>query len=232
MKNLFLRFASALTVAILLNTTAIAGNPYTPLPNGKYGYGLLASKGAAFWQYYVQAGQKTVFTAKNINHTSDIDLYIYADNHGSSLLDKSCGGGSGSELAVAEGGVSGYYVYIQIKNYGAASTNYQIYAHQVNYNEILSNALVSAGLQELTISLLCWLFDADCDNNSSNSDNARRTAVFVNSLVLGEDFKGATINTLQNEITTKIRQEMGYGFWADFAVNYSINVLRETYRHY
>lgn len=230
MKNPTLVFI--LVFAFIGFSTSSFAQSYKMLNHGYYAHGTIYSKGASYWKYYIPANELGVFTLKNKGYASDLDLFIYSSSSRSYRLAAGEKSGRSTELVTISGGDYGKYVYLKVLNYGDASTKFHLYAHQVNYGEMLADALITAGIQSLAENLLCWLADADCKNNSSNARNAERAAGIAVSALKGESLGSMAKSALISEVTASIRDQLGYGFWADFGVNYAVGLVQEIYMNY
>lgn len=225
------------TIAILITfflgfANNLSAQSYEYLQNGYYGHGYISSSNNSYWKYRIPANSMGVFTLKNPTNNSDLDIYIYNDSGRNYRLNYGNEPGSKTELVtVYNNSDYGKYVYIKIANAGDYRTKFQFYGHAVNLTEKAGEAIINAGVSHLATNLLCWLADADCDSGT-NSRNAGRAANVAVSLLKGEDFGSMTKGAIRNELTTELRNQLGYGFWGDFALNYTIDILDDVYRNY
>ena len=177
--------------------------------------------------YHVEAGHLPVFTLKRSSGFSDFDLYLYSDQNRIYQLDSSTNSGYQTELIALEPVDYDRYVYIDVKNYGAQRATYNLYVHQVPLIERLGEVFARTVLENLIeVALL------GDDPTEQAERNASRATTLLMAALQDHDLGETSLDLLLNEFTTALRQEMGYGFWGDFMVNYVVTVIREIYQYY
>jgi hypothetical protein len=193
-----------------------------------YGYGeSLAGGNTRYYKYYISSGRISVFTLKNLSSGSDFDLYLYSDEGMNNLVGKGSNSGTKSELEVISQENYGRYVYIKVKNYGNEYASYKLYAHEIDFVKILTDSL----LETAAISLLKQLFSSD-DDSEEDTRNKARAATVIFSAISGKNLGEIGEELLINEVTTAIQEELGYGFWGDYAVSCATNFIRTIYMYY
>lgn len=220
-----------LTLLLCFFSTTI-GAQHTLLQDGYYAKGELSSTESTHYKYYIPANKQGVFTLKNTSGRSDLDLFVYSSSSEVRKIDSGTKGGTKTELLIISGGAHGGYAYLKIKNVDKRSTSFKLNAHYISFEEKLAEAIVTAGLEAIAETFISWLAGVDSSSNENSSKNANRAANIAVSAMMGADLGDVGKNAMINEITREIRSEMGYGFWADFAVKYSIGILSDVYRFY
>lgn len=207
---------------------------YTHISPDNYGYETLSSQKVSYWKYYVPANTMGVFTLKNKSKSSDFDIYIYSNESRTYLLKSGVNSGTTTELITVPVENYGRYVYIKIHNDGYSSSKYNLYPHFVDFGKKGEEALIEASAQYLIEESLKWLFgiEENSDNYNEQDRNVGRASTLILSTLKGDSLGEMAKSSVVNEITTKLRDEFGYGFWGDLLVNYAIGIVDETYKNY
>lgn len=193
-----------------------------------YGYGeTLAGGNTRYYQYYISSDQMAVFTLKNLSYSSDFDIYIYRDSDMKNLIGKGSNNGTTTELELIGQESYGRYVYIKVKNYGEDHASFRLYAHEIDFVQILTDSLVETA----AVSLLKALLSSD-DDSEEDARNKGRAATAIFSALSGKNLGEIGEELLINEVTTTIQEELGYGFWGDYAVSCATSFIRKIYKYY
>lgn len=228
-----MKFFKITTLLILLLLPLICMSQKTILLNkGEYGYGSLHSKEYQQFQYYIPSGNIGVFTLKNTNWQSDLDIYLY--NASGSLLSKGERNGSLPDIASTYYLSGGRYVYIYVKNNGNALASYEVRVESIDFLGVVGEVLGEMALKELSRQAFNYLFDID--ENSPDYENidlnySRAMDIFV-SVVNAENTNHFVISTVLSELNKQARAYFGYGHEGDFVVKYFAKICTKYYKHY
>ncbi|WP_353933270.1 hypothetical protein WJM97_23255 (plasmid) [Okeanomitos corallinicola TIOX110] len=188
--------------------------------NDTYFYQTLQSQGVAYYKYKIPAFSFGVFTLKNHSRQSDFDIYVYDNTRGWQLLNKGEKTGIATELVTTSMISQNRYAYIKIVNYGSQSSQYHFYANHVtpamNFAIALAETVIICGLEGKNI----------------NPDISSRGVTAVSSILQGNNLKGLTVDMAINEVTNKMREELGYGCAGDFVVNLAASTIKDIFRNY
>jgi hypothetical protein len=208
----------------LLSSTARADD--TTCETG-YSYSAFISAGATrTFKFWESRKALPVFTLKNDSAASDFDIYVHGDSARLRLIAKGIRGGTKTELLTPSRGESGY-LYITVKNDGSEWARYRLYCHEVDFEQIGKRVLVETAAQ----AFLEWLVTDDSSTTEQQRD-ASRGAALAMSVLQNKDLASVGKDMAINELTMRLRQELGYGFGGDLAVNFGIAVVRDVFRYY
>jgi hypothetical protein len=185
--------------------------------NDTYYSQTLKSKGVAFYKYKIPAMSIGVFTLKNHSRKSDFDIYIYDSGSWKPLGTES---GVKTELVTTSMNLENRYAYIKIVNYGSQSSRYHFYANHVN---LAKNVAFTAAET---------LFACGLEGQKIDPNIASRGVTAVSSILQGNNLKGLTMDMAINEITNRMREELGYGCTGDFVVSLAISTIKDIFRNY
>lgn len=221
------RKAAELAIATglcLFSATAALSQEYTEF-DSQYSsyYSTLSSKQATYYKYVVPAHTFGVFTLKNDSGRSDFDIaaYRYDSDNGLQLIDTQDNSGTQTELLIVQPSSRDRYIYLDVVNYGNASSQYRLYADYVSpMNKFwlaAARALVEGGFS--------------AQENISERDASRLTTGLF-SLFEGNGFAGVGKDMAINEITEEMRSQFGYGAMGDFIVDWSVSIVEGFYKNY
>lgn len=188
--------------------------------NDRYFHQTLPPKGVAYYKYKIPAFSFGVFTLKNHSRKSDFDIYVYDNTRGWQLLNKGENTGIATELVTTSMISQNRYAYIKIVNYGSQSSRYHFFANHVTPAKNFAFALAQT-------MIICSL-----EGKNIDPDVSSRGVTALSSILQGNNLKGFTVDMAINEITSKIRAELGYGCAGDFVVNGVASVVKDVYRNY
>ncbi|MBD2626955.1 hypothetical protein [Trichormus variabilis] len=188
--------------------------------NDRYYYETLNSQGVTYYKYKVPAYSFGVFTLKNHSRRADFDIYIYDYSGGWKLLAKGKNTGVTTELVTTPTISQDRYAYIKIVNYGSQPSQYLFYANHVTPGKNFAIALAE------TI-IICSL-----ERKNIDSETSSRLVTGISSILQGNNLAGLNRDLFINDMTGKIRKQLGYGCTADFAVNWVVSMIKDVYRNY
>ncbi len=219
-----------IAMILLVTVLSIAAQAYEfeDIDKG-YSYSAnLYPKGTGYYKFYVSSDELAVFTLKNLNSESDFDLYVYSDPGLGRLIGKSEITGTGTEREIIS--QSGQYVYLKVVNYGDSFSRFKLYSHEIDFFELAKDALVDTAAEEILSAVLKSIFDVE-DDDSEAEQNVGRAATVIMGVFQDKNIAEIGADLLLNEITSRIRDELGYGFWGSFAVNLATSFVKEIYRY-
>lgn len=188
--------------------------------NDRYYAETLSPKGVSYYKYKIPAFSFGVFTLKNHSRKSDFDIYIYDNTRGWQLLNKGEKTGRETELVLTPISSKSRYAYIKIVNYGSQSSRYHFFANHVTPAKNFAFALAETAF-------VCGGESINIDPNISS-----RGVTAISSILQGNNLKGLTVDMAINEVTNKMREELGYGCAGDFVVNLSVSTIKDIFRNY
>jgi len=219
---MFLLFKSALLLisSFLVSGLVVFGQNFTAFDTQYRSYYNSISKGSnEYYSFYIPANEMGVLTLKSIGYGTDFDLYVYSSNSMSYLIEKSISGGNEIELITLEVKDYSRRVYVKVRNNGSYG-KYKFYAHNIDIYEKLAEAVIMAILEGIFAS-------GDDVNDRDLSRGLNLAASIVKNSSLGE----ATRSFILNELTRKLRAELGYGAVAGFFVTFIVSVYGDVLKN-
>jgi hypothetical protein len=224
MRNI--KFISVLIV-ILFSFHAVLVYGFYPMSDDTGYRDSLSPKNTSYYKYYVSSDRMAVLTLKNMSYESDFDIYVYSDESMTNLIGKGANDEDKTELELISQKDYGRYVYIKVINYGDSYATYKLYAHEVDFIQILTDALVESAVIGIIKLLL-----SDEDDTESETRNKSRAATAIFGALSGKNLGEIGKDLLISEVTSSLREELGYGFWGDYAVSCGVSFIRKIYKYY
>ena len=204
------------------------------IPSTQYGNDDLAAGKNAYLECYVPANTLGVFTLKNKSATSDLDIYIYADEKMYSNIGSGLNSGITTELVTVPIESHGRLVYIKLVNKGRSTARYNFYPHNVNIIKKGEEALIEAGAEYLLSEGLKWIFGINegSQNYSANNKNAGQASAIIISALKGNNLGAQSKYSTLNKVSLSLKAEFGNSFWGNVFVNFANNILTDVYQNY
>lgn len=179
------------------------------------------------WSPDTEGWKIVVFTLKHQYANSDFDIAI-VDKSGN-LLSLGENSGTNTELLILSP-EDGQSLDILVKNMGYTSASYVLYAKEVNLAEKAGEVFAQTVIQALIENLIKAAFNIDDDSESER--NVGRASTVIMSILNEHNLAETSADFIINELTMRLREELGYGFWGTFAVNYAVSIVSDVYTYF
>ncbi len=217
----FTEVAIAACICLAFPTMAFS-QEYTEYdPQYRSYYGTLSSKEKTYYKYLVPAYTFGVFTLHNDSDRSDFDITAYEYDDGFQKIDTQDNSGTATELLIVQPSDHDRYIYLDVVNYGSASSQYRLYS---DYVSPMNKFWLAAGK--------AWLESGISAQDDITEVDASRITTGLFSLFEGKSLAGMGMDLAINEITEDMRTQFGYGAMGDFFIDWSVSIVEGFYKNY